>query len=174
MNHPSTVQSCQPAAKEPSHIDRRLWLRWATAVLAADLIVHNGIGMLVNDWEGWGTAAELFVFVLVTGLVIVGLTFGLLVRWGLKPSPRKRNRAALAALAAGIASVAAYAIFFTWGPVLIPPAALVLTREGLRAADERGGRKYALIGGALALSSLAFFLFLLLVLLVTGNYPFGL
>jgi hypothetical protein len=115
-----------------------LWLRWAAAVLAADLVIHFGVGLLVNDWEGWAVAAGTFLFVLVTGLVIVGLTFGLLVRWALKPSPGGRNRAALAALPTGVASLAAYAIFFTWAPVLIAPAALLLAWEGLRAAGGAG------------------------------------
>ena len=118
--------------------------------------------------------AGIFVFVLITGLVIVGLTFGLLVRWGLKPSPHGRNRAALAALAAGIASLAAYGIYPIWAPMLVAPAALVLARAGLRAAHQRGGRGFALAGGALAVVSLAFFLFLQVIAGVTGSYPFGL
>ena len=69
--------------------------------------------------------------------------------------------------------MAAYGIFFTWAPVLIAPAALLLAREGLRAARGRGGRRYALAGGALALVSVAFFLFLLVVLFATGSYPLG-
>ena len=87
----------------------RLWLRWAAAVLAADLVIHFGVGLLVNDWEGWVVAAGTFLFVLGTGLVIVGLTFGLLVRLALKPSPGGHNRAALAAPLTGVASLAATA-----------------------------------------------------------------
>ena len=167
MRTPSNASDQSPSA-------RRLWLRWGAVVLAADLVIHNGTGLLVNDWEGWGVAAGTFVFVLVTGLVIVGLTFGLLVRWCLKPSPPGRNRAALAALLTGIASLAAYAIFFTWAPVLIAPAALLLARQGLRTADKPAGRAIALTGGALGLASLAFFGFLLVVVVATGDYPFGL
>jgi len=69
--------------------------------------------------------------------------------------------------------LAAYGIFFTSSPVLIAPAALLLAREGLRAGGERGGRRYALAGGALALVSVGFFLFLLVALFATGSYPFG-
>jgi|SRR5215216_2237385 len=174
MNDSSTMRSTQSGTHRLSRPDRFLWLRWAAVVLAADLVIHFGGGLRVNDWEGWKVAAGNFLFVLITGLVIVGLTFGLLVRWALKPSPGDRNRAALAALPTGIASLAAYAIFFTWAPVLIAPAALLLAREGLRAAAERGGRGYALAGGALALVSVAFFLFLLVVSFATGSYPFGL
>ena len=57
--------------------------------------------------------------------------------------------------------------------MLIAPAALLLAREGLRAVGERGGRRYALAGGALALVSVAFFLFLLVVLFATGSYGVG-
>jgi hypothetical protein len=172
MNASGTKRSTQWGTHRLSRPDR-LWLRWGAAVLAADLVIHFGVGLLVNDWEGWAVAAGTFLFVLVTGLVIVGLTFGLLVRWALKPSPADRNRAALAVVPTGVASLAAYAIFFTWAPVLIAPAALLLAREGLRAASDRGGRRYALAGGALALVSVAFFLFLLVALFATGSYPFG-
>jgi hypothetical protein len=172
MNASGTKLSTQSSTHRLSRPDR-LWLHWAVAVLAADLVIHFGVGLLVNDWEGWAVAAGTFLFVLVTGLVIVGLTFGLLVRWALKPSPGGRNRAALAALPTGVASLAAYAIFFTWAPVLIAPAALLLAWEGLRAVGERAGRRYALAGGALAVVSVAFFLFLLVVLFATGSYPFG-
>ena len=78
-------------------------------MLAADLVIHFGVGLLVNDWEGWVVAAGTFLFVLGTGLVIVGLTFGLLVRLALKPSPGGHNRAALAAPLTGVASLAATA-----------------------------------------------------------------
>jgi len=57
--------------------------------------------------------------------------------------------------------------------VLIAPAALLLAREGLRAARGRGGRRYALAGGALARVSAAFFLSHLVALFATGSYPFG-
>jgi hypothetical protein len=107
-----------------------------------------------------------------TGLVIVGLTFGLLVRWALKPSPGGHNRAALAAPLTRVASLAAYGNFFTWAPVLIAPAALLLAREGLRAAAERDGRRYALAAmrwpwsvsrsSSFSWSPVA-----------TGSYPFG-
>ncbi len=174
MNRMTIGQSAEHAPGHREHPDPRLWLRWGTGVLSADLIVHNTLATFVNDWEGWGVAAQVVIFVLVTGLVIVGLAFGLLVRWGLKPSPRGRNRAALASLGAGVASLASYAIFFTWAPVLIAPAALVLAREALRAEGGRGGRRHALTGAALGVSSLAVFVLLVVVLLVTGDYPFGL
>jgi hypothetical protein len=155
--------------------DRRSWLRWGSAVFVCVETVHFVGGTLVNDWEGWGTFLQVLAFVLVTGLVIVGLTYGLLVRWGLKPSPRGRNRPALAGLAAGVLSVASYAAFFMWAPVLIAPGAVLLGRVGLaRAQDGQGGRAYAAAGAFLGLSSLAVFLAMALYAAFHhGNYPFG-
>ena len=57
--------------------------------------------------------------------------------------------------------------------MLIAPAALLLAWEGLRAAPERGGRGYALAGGALALVSVAFFLFSWSSCLPPGATRFG-
>jgi hypothetical protein len=165
-------QLIEPATTTPAR-DRRLWLRWGAAVLAADLIVHNTGGVLSNDWEGWGVFWETVTFVLVTGTVLVGITYGLVVRWALRPTPRG-NRAATAALWTGAASLAAYAIFFTWAPVLIAPAALLLAREGLRNAEIRGGRRRALAGRVLAVCTFAVFIWFVVVAIVTGSYPFGL
>jgi hypothetical protein len=93
--------------------DERSWLRWGGGVFVALETVHFVGGLVGNDWEGWRTFFENFAFVVVTGLVLVGLIYGLLVRWGLKASPRGRNRPALVGLGAGVLSVASYAIFFT-------------------------------------------------------------
>lgn len=93
---------------------RRNWLGWAIAVLVVVEAIHVIVATLVNDWDGWGTFLVVLVFALVSGLVIVGLTYGLLVRWGMKPHPRQRNRPAAAALAAGMLSVVSYAAFFVW------------------------------------------------------------
>lgn len=174
MNHISTEHSSASASNAPAQTGSHRWLRWGTTVLAADLIVHTTAGVLVNDWEGWANAAQNFAFVLVTGIVIVGLTYGLLVRWGLKPSPHGRNRAALAALGAGAASLASYAIVFTWAPVLIAPAALVLAREGLRQSGTHGGYPSAITGAALAVTSLIVAVFFAIVVILTGYFPFGL
>jgi hypothetical protein len=173
MNTISTVPD-MAAVPRSTAVDRWTWLRWAAAILAADVIVHNTAGTLSNDWEGWGVAAVNFAFILVSGLIVVGLTFGLLVRCGLKPSPRGRNRAALAALGAGIASLAAYGLYFTWAPALVAPAALVLARAGFHDAAERGGRGYALAGAALGTVSLALWTAVLTYAWITGHFPFGL
>jgi hypothetical protein len=153
--------------------DERSWLRWGSGVFVALETAHFVGGLLGNDWEGWRIFLENFAFVAVTGLVVVGLIYGLLVRWGLKASPRGRNRAALVGLAAGVLSVASYAIFFTWAPILIAPGAILLGRAGLaRARRGEGGRRPAIAGALLGLLSVGAF-----VTLVTyaafhqGNYP---
>ena len=68
--------------------DRRSWLRWGIAVFTGVETVHLTAGTLGNEWEGWNVFLGTVIFVVVTGVVIVGLTYGLLVRWGLKASPR--------------------------------------------------------------------------------------
>lgn len=134
--------------------DERSWLRWGAATFVGVETVHLAAGAAVNDWEGWRTFFEVASFVVVSGLVIVALVFGVLVRWGLKPSPRERNRPALAALAAGLLSVAGYAALFTWAHLLIAPAAVLLGRAGLaRAPETSRGHAYAVAGALLGLAS---------------------
>lgn len=153
--------------------DGRSWLRWGLVVLAGFETVHLVGGTLANDWEGWQTFLGNFAFVLASGLVLVGLTYGLLVRWGLKSSPRERNRPAVVGLVAGVLSVASYALFFTWAPVLIAPAAVLLGRAGLsKARDGQGGHAYAAAGALLGFASLVVFLGLVTwALFHDGNYP---
>jgi len=151
--------------------DRWTWLRWGTAVLAADLVVHTAGGVLANDWEDWAVFWENFAFVLITGVVIVGGTFGVVVRWALRPTPRG-NRAATVALWTGAASLASYAIFFTWAPVLIAPAALLLAQEGLRNAGSTGERRRAMTGRVLAICTFAVFAWFVAAVFVTGTYPY--
>jgi Protein of unknown function (DUF2759) len=151
--------------------DRWTWLRWAAAVLAADLLVHIGGGVLANDWEGWGVFWGTALFVVITGVVIVGVTFGLVVRWALRATPRG-NRAATVALWTGAASLVSYAVFFTWAPVLIAPAALLLAQEGLRNAGSPGERRRAMAGRVLAICTFAVFGWFVVAVFVTGTYPY--
>jgi hypothetical protein len=147
----------QALSRVVPHVNGRSWLRWGAAVFAGVESVHVLGGTLVNDWEGWGVFLSGLSFIVVSGLVLVALVFGLLVRWGLKPSPRGRNRPALTALAAGMLSVAGYAVFFTWAPLLIAPAAVLLGRAGLTWAQKGlGGRGYAFAGAVIGLASFAF------------------
>jgi hypothetical protein len=163
----------QAATRPVRRTDGRSWLRWGLGVFAGVETVHLTGGTLGNDWEGWNVFLGTLVFVVVTGVVIVGLTYGMLVRWGLKASPRGRNRPAVAAFAAGTLSLAAYPAFFMWAPVLIAPAALLLGRVGLgRARDGQGGRAYAVGGTLLGVASLAIFLAIgTYAVLNHGNYP---
>lgn len=154
------------AAPDRSASASRRWLRWGTAVLVADLVVHAGGGTLSNDWEGWGVFWGNFLFVLITGVVFVGLTYGLVVRWALR-----RHHAAGAALATGIVSLASYPIFFTWAPVLIAPAALLLARDVLRTGPAPAARRMALTGAAFAVGTFAVFVWFVLTAIVSGSFP---
>lgn len=147
------------------------WLRAGLFVFAGYLILHLGIASLVNDFEGWANFASNTSVIVLWGLVLTGLTFGLLVRWGLKPSPTGRNRAALAATGAGAASVVAYGLYFMWTPLVVAPAALLLARAGWKAAGSKGGRRFALVGGALGALSLTYWIFCMVFVLITGSFP---
>ena len=146
-------------------------MRAGLVVLAGYLILHIGLASLVNDFEGWANFVSNTTAIVVWGLVLGGLTFGLLVRWGLKPSPTGRNRAAIAATVAGAASVLAYGIYFMWTPFVVAPAALLLARVGIQAADDKGGRGYALIGGILGALSLGYWVFCMVFVAITGTFP---
>ncbi len=163
----------QALARAVPQVHGRSWLRWGAATFAGVEIVHLVAGTAVNEWEGWGVFLGNASFVVVSGLAIVALVFGLLVRWGLKPSPRGRNRSALAALGAGLLSVAGYASFFLWAHLLTAPAAVLLGRAGLmRAQEGRGGHAYALAGALIGLASFAFGAAMLAYALFhEGDYP---
>jgi hypothetical protein len=158
------LSEARSRAAVPLH-DRR-WLHWGAIVLAADVVVHNTAGVLSNDWEGWGVVAVTFVFVLVTGLIITGITYGLVARWALH-----RRHAAGAALGTGLVSLASYAIVFTWAPVLIAPAAFLLTREALREEPTPRARRMALTGGAFTVATVAVFVWFFVQAAVTGSLP---
>jgi hypothetical protein len=160
-------------ARSVPRVDGRSWLRWAAGTFAGVETLHLIGGLAINDWEGWGTFFSVLSFTVFSGAVITALVFGLLVRWGLKRSPRGRNRPALAALAAGLLSVAGYAALFTWAHLLIAPAAVLLGRAGLTQAHEgRGGRAYALAGAMIGVASFAVAAGMLAYALVhDGDYP---
>jgi hypothetical protein len=148
-------------------------LQWGIFVLVADLILHTTAALYVNEWEGWSAVVPLVVFILITGLVVVGVSFGVLARWGLRPTPVGRNRAATAALIAGIASVISYAAIAIWAPMLIAPAALLLALAALRQPRDDGGRVRAMAGGALGALSLAAWVWFVGQVLITGEFPFS-
>jgi hypothetical protein len=76
-------------------------------------------------------------------------------------------------LSAGVLSVASYAIFFTWAPMLIAPGAVLLGRAGLaRARGGEGGRRPAIAGTSLGLLSVGAFVTLVIYAAFhQGNYP---
>jgi hypothetical protein len=160
------TQQIESRSRTAGPIRDRRWLRWGAAVLAADLVIHAGGGTLTNDWEGWGVFWVNVTFVLVTGVVICGMTYGVVARWALR-----RGHAAGAALGTGIASLVSYPIFFTWAPLLIAPAAFLLARVELRSAGSPRRRRMALTGAAFALGTFAVFVWFLVVVLLTGAYP---
>ena len=151
--------------------DAPVWVRAAIVTLVADLVLHTVAAVLANDWEGWGVFWNNVAFIVLTGLVWVALTFGLLVRWGLTPSPQGRNRAASAAAVAGILSVVSYVVYFTWAPLVVAPAALVLARAGLRDATDKRTRGLALTGAVLGTLSLCYWAICIAVVLITGSFP---
>lgn len=156
--------------------DGRSWLRWGAAVALGDMVLHTGGGYLINEWEGWANFLGNLTFVLVTSLIVLGLVYGLLVRWGLKPAPRGGNRPMLAGVLLAVASVASYAVFFTWAPLLLSPGAVLLGGEGLaRAREGHRGRRGSIAAISLGLASFAFGAFLIIYALLNGgDFPFGL
>lgn len=135
-------------------------------------VVHAVVAVVVNEWEGWSIFWENLAFIAVSGLIVVGLVYGLLVRGGMKKAEDGRNRPASAGMWAGILSVVSYGAYFIWAPFLIGPAAVLLAREGLKRAHETGlGRGRALAGGSLGALSLVFGIFLIVFVLIRGDYP---
>lgn len=152
--------------------DRR-WLRWGAIAVAADVVFHNTAATLANPWEGWSTFLESFVFVAVTGLVLAALSFGVLVRWGLRDSARGTDRAATAAAITGGLSVVSYAAYFMWAPFVVGPAAVLLARTAIGERElSRRGRRLARAGMVLGSTSSAVWVAAVLYALATGHFPF--
>lgn len=153
-------------------VQQRTWLTWGAGVFLIVEVVHAVVAVVVNEWEGWRIFLENLLFIVVSGLIVVGLIYGLLVRWAMKKPAEDRNRPASAGMWTGILSVVAYGAFFIWAPFLIGPAAVLLAREGLRHVQESGlGRGRAMVGGSLGALSLAFGIFLIVFALIRGDYP---
>jgi hypothetical protein len=160
-------------------VDRRSWLRWGAVTFLTVETIHFTVGALgpsaktpTEADESLGVFLENLAAIVVSGTVITALVFGTLVRWGLKPSPRGRNRTATTSLAAGLLAIAAYTVYFTWAQWLIAPAAVLLGQVGLtRAQDGLGGRARALAGVLIGLASLGFSAAVLAYAFVHGDYP---
>jgi hypothetical protein len=150
--------------------DRR-WLHWGAAVLAGDIVVHSTAARLANRWEGWGAEAGNVLFIAISGLLVVGFTYGVVVRRALR-SPTQVGRLAGTALGTGVASLASYLIIFTWAPVLIAPGALLLAGEVLRSQPStRAHRRVALVGAGFGMAAVVVFIWFLVELILTGNFP---
>jgi len=149
----------------------RTWLRWAVGTFVVVESVHFAAGLFFNDWEGWSTLVANLVFVVVTGVVLVGATFGLFARWAL----RDEERAGKGALGVALVSLASYAIFFTWAPFVTAVAALLLGRTALVGAPTGRAARAARIGMGLGALSLAIGVSMLAYAAFNGgDYPFGL
>ena len=99
------------------------------AVVGIRIVVGN---LVINDWEGWGTFFVVATTLLVEGLVLGGLVFGLLVRL----AARSRNpHPAVAALITGVLSVLSFAISYSAHQAILGAGAVAL---GLAAIDRAG------------------------------------
>jgi hypothetical protein len=150
------------------------WVKVGGVVISAEIVIHTAAGQLLNEWEGWGVFAQNAAYAVVTGLVLGALAFGVLVRWGLKESPRGRNRPAIASAVGGVISVLSYYMFFTWMPVLFGAATVILALSGLtRSREDHRGRRAALTGLLLGGAVLAFWVFMLAWAFTVGagDYP---
>lgn len=132
-------------------------VRVGLAIAISLIAIHALAGTFANEWEGWGAALEAASFAAVAGALAVGLTFGVLVRRGLRPSAEGRNRPARAALLVGIAGILSYVAFFTGAPAILGAGAITLGLQGLRLAREGRGSLAAAVGGlALGAANVAF------------------
>ncbi|MFN2556454.1 MAG: hypothetical protein ABR592_06190 [Nitriliruptorales bacterium] len=147
------------------------WVKVGALATGAEIVLHAGVAQLVNPWEGWDLFFETLVALVISGVVLGLLAFGLLLRWGLKESSKGRNRPALASAIGGVISVASYYLFFVWMPVFFGVAAVVLGRTGLIRSQRRGGRGAALVGTMLGGAALAFWVFLVIWVLIFHDYP---
>lgn len=116
--------------------------------IAISLIgIHALAGTFANEWEGWGVALQVVAFAAVAGALAVVLTFGVLVRRGLRTAADGRNRPARAALLVGVVGILSYVLFFTGAPAILGAGAITLGLQGLRQARDGMGRRRAAVAG---------------------------
>jgi hypothetical protein len=126
------------------------------AVAVAVILIRTVGGTFANDWEGWGTFLMQASAALVEGGLWAALTFGLLVRIGLRSGSSGHNRPARAALLGGVLGILSFAVFFTGAPVVVGAGVIMLAFEGLRRARSgMGGRGAAHAGLALGAVTVA-------------------
>lgn len=145
-----------PKADAPEEPDQRRVLRVGLVVAAGLILFRTVGGNFANEWEGWGTFLTNAAVATVEGALWAALTFGLLVRIGLRSTRDGHNRPARAALLGGVLGVLSFAVFFTGAPVIVGAGAVMLAIEGLRRARSgMGGRGAALAGLILGAMTIA-------------------
>lgn len=142
-------------------------LKLGTGAVAAAVVIHTLVAWVINDWEA---AISTFLLILIFGLVVGALVFGLIVRWGVRGSAQ---HAAIAGLATSILSILSYGVFFIGAPPIIGAGGAVLGQVGLNRAQSRqtGIRATAWIAILVGLAAIAFWLFLYAFALATDDFP---
>lgn len=131
-------------------------LRAGLTVAVVVIAVHTIGGNFANEWDGWDVALGNVLAGTILGALALALTFGLLVRPGLRAAGAG-NRPARMAVVTGMIGVVSYVVFFTGAPAVVGAGALALGLRGLQLAREgRGGRHAALTGLVLGLANIAF------------------
>lgn len=130
--------------------------RVGVAVAVAVILIRTVGGNFANEWEGWGTFLTQASAATVEGVLWAVLTFGLLVRIGLRSGSGGHNRPARAAMLGGVLGILSFAVFFTGAPVVVGAGAVMLAFEGLRRARSgMGGRAAAGAGLVLGAVTIA-------------------
>lgn len=136
------------------------------AVVGIRIVVGN---LVINDWEGWGTFLVVATTLLVEGLVLGGLVFGLLVRL----AARSRNpRPAVAALITGVLSVLSFAISYSAHQAILGAGAVALGLAAIDpAGDRRGSRWMASAAIVVGLFTIAAWLSFVAFAIFTDDWP---
>ena len=140
-------------------------------MVIAEVVIHGLAAGALNDWEEF---VPTLAFLLVFGLVVGALVFGLLVRLGSRPSD-ERNRPAITGLVCGVLALASFGVFFVGAPPIVGAGSVVLGRAGLHQAEAgRGGIVPARAAIGLGTVVIGAWLFLYIAAVILGDFPFGL
>jgi hypothetical protein len=157
----------QAAAPEEHAPTRRLsaTARIGLAAVLATVVARILLGsFVVNDWEGWGTFVGFSLAVIVEGLVLGGLVFGVGVRLGSRGSEGRR---VVAALVFGLLAVLSLAIPYSAPQPVIGAAAIALAVPTTRHGRARSASAGLLLGLVTITLWVAFMVFAV----VTGDWP---
>lgn len=125
-----------------------------------------GGNFVANDWEGWGTFVSFSVLVVLEGLILWALVFGLVVRMAAK-SHQGRPRAVAASL--GVLAVLSLAVPYSAPQAILGAGAMAL---GLAALDSApSARRLDEAAVALGAFSIAVWLSFVAFTFVTGDWP---